>query len=138
MTAVRERIQLSRRLPLDPAALRVALLFFALDTLSDSRRWTLGPLGAIEIDPHFTPIPSRADDGRRSSATRGRLCAPDGFTVGIEIVLGTSEGSDPRLTLRADPVSDAYRATMTVAARAGLEELAEELHFFGTRQHAVS
>jgi hypothetical protein len=138
VTAVRERIQLSRRLPLDSAALHVALLFFALDTLSDSRRWTLGPLGAIELDPHFTPIPSRADDGRSYSASRGRLCAPDGFMVAIEIVLTTSEGSEPRLTLHADPVPDAYRSEMTIAGRAGLEELAEELHFFGTRQHAVS
>jgi hypothetical protein len=136
VAAVRELVQVSRRLPLDSAALRVALLFLALDTLSDSRRWTLGPLGAIELDPHFAPMP--ADAGRRCSSTRGRLCAPDGFTVDIEIVLTTRESSDARLTLRADPGSEEHRGDLLIAARAGLDELAQELRFFGTRQHAVS
>ena len=41
--------------------------------------------------------------------------------------------ADPRLTLRTDPVSDTHREELLVAARAGLDELAEELLFFGTR-----
>jgi hypothetical protein len=138
VAAVRELVQVSRRLPLESVALRVALLFLALDTLSESRRWTLGPLGAIELDPQFTPVAADADDGRRCSSTRGRLCAPDGYTVDIEIVLTTREGVDPRLTLRADAGSGAHRDELMIAARAGLDELAQELRFFGTRQHAVT
>jgi hypothetical protein len=128
----------SRRLPLESDALRVALLFFSLDGLSDARRWTLGDLGAIELDPHFTPVVGEPGDHRRSSSTRGRLCAPDGFTVDMEIVLTTHEGADTSLTLRTDPRSEAHRHDLAVAARAGLDELAEELQFFGTRQHSVS
>ena len=134
---MREVVKVSRRLPLDADALRVALLFLALDTLSESRRWTLGPLGAIEIHAEFT------DDGigrtgTRRSSTSGRLCAPDGFTVDAEIVLTTPDGSDPRLTLQADPISEAHRDDLVIAARAGLTELAEELRFFGTRHHSMS
>jgi hypothetical protein len=137
VAAVRELVQVTRRLPLDAAALRVALLFLALDTLNESRRWTLGPLGAIEVDPHFTPVPIDVDDGRASSSTHGRLCAPDGYTVDIEVLLTTREGTDPRLSLRADPGSRAYRDELMVAAKAGLAELAEELRFFGSRQQAA-
>jgi hypothetical protein len=135
VTAVREMLQVSRRLPLEPDALRVALLFLALDTLSDSRRWTLGPLGAIELDPQFTSHTCEAGNGWRSSTAHGWLCAPDGYTVEIEVVLTTPDGADPRLMLRADPGSDSQRDELLVAARAGLDELAEELLFFGTRQH---
>jgi hypothetical protein len=154
-------LQVSRRLALGSDALRVALLFLALDTLSDSRRWTLGPLGAIELEPQFTPhrdssenaSENASENGPRASSAPGRLCAPDGFTIGIEIVLTTTEASDARLTLRALPDdmhsddghsddilsheidSDAHRDELLIAARAGLDELAEELLFFGTRQH---
>jgi hypothetical protein len=133
-----EVVKVSRRLPLDTVALRVALLFLALDTLSESRRWTLGPLGAIELDPEFTPIDGGSRNGTHRSSTWARLCGPDGYTVDAEIVLSTRDGSDPRLTLLADPGSDAHRAELAIAARAGLDELIEELRFFGTRQQTVS
>jgi hypothetical protein len=58
--------------------------------------------------------------------------------VDAEIVLSTRDGSEPRLTLLADPGSDAHRAELAIAARAGLDELIEELRFFGTRQQTVS
>ena len=135
---MRELVSVSRRLPLDPAALRVALLFLALDTLSGSRRWTLGPLGAIEIGTEFTPVAAKSNNGTRCSSTRGRLSAPDGFTEDAEIMLTTREGVEPRLTLRAEGGSNGHREQLTIAAKAGLSELAEELRFFGTRQHAVS
>jgi hypothetical protein len=136
--SARELVNVSRRLPLEPVALRVALLFLAVDTISGSRRWTLGPLGALELDTEFTPMPAEAGNERSCSSTRGRLCAPDGYCVDAEIVLTTSEGADPRLTLRADAGSKRYRGELVVAARAGLCELAEELRFFGTRQPAVN
>jgi hypothetical protein len=138
VAAVRELVNVSRRLPLDSVALRVALLFLALDTLSEARRWTLGPLGAIELDPEFTPARSAAENGIRRSCSRGRLCAPDGFTVDAEIELTTRDGAEPRLTLRANPGSESRREQLVIAARAGLDELAEELLFFGTRQLPVS
>jgi hypothetical protein len=133
VAALQELVKVSRRLPLESVALRVALLFLALDTLSESRRWTLGPLGAIELDPEFTPVGSDSGNGIRRASTRGRLCAPDGYTVDTEIVLTTRDGADPRLTLRTDPVSETHRDDLLVAARAGLDELAEELLFFGSR-----
>jgi hypothetical protein len=136
--AARELVNVSRRLPLEPVALRVALLFLAVDTITGSRRWTLGPLGALELDTEFAPMSAKAGDDKSSSFTRGRLSAPDGYCVDAEIVLTTREGTDPRLTLRADACSKRYREELMVAARAGLCELAEELRFFGTRQHAVS
>jgi hypothetical protein len=136
--AARELVNVSRRLPLEPVALRVAMLFLAVDTISGSRRWTLGPLGALELDTEFAPMPVKAGDDKTCSFTRGRLCAPDGYCVDAEIVLTTREGMEPRLTLRADAGSKRYRAELMVAARAGLCELAEELRFFGTRQHAVN
>jgi hypothetical protein len=138
VAGVREVVKVSRRLPLDSVALRVALLFLALDTLSESRRWTLGPLGAIELDPEFTPIDGESRNGTRRSSTWARLCGPDGFTVDAEIVLSTRDGVDPRLTLVADPRSETHRANLAIAARAGLDELVEELRFFGTRQQTVS
>ena len=138
MAAVREVVKVSRRLPLDADALRVALLFLALDTLSESRRWTLGPLGAIEIHPEFTALGGDGRNGIRRSTTWGRVCAPGGFTVDAQIVLTTRDGADPRLTLRADPIVETHRAEFVIAARAGLIELTEELLFFGTRQHAMS
>ena len=138
MAAVREGVRVSRRLPLESVALRVALLFLAVDTLSGSRRWTLGPLGAIELVTEFVPVPAKTGHDSRCFSARGRLCAPDGFCVDASIVLTAREGSDPRLTLTADAESETHRDELTVAARAGLDELAEELLFFGTRQHAVS
>jgi hypothetical protein len=128
----------SRRLPLESVALRVALLFLAVDTLSGSRRWTLGPLGAIELVTEFVPVPAKSGQDSRCFSARGRLCAPDGFCVDTSILLTTREGSEPRLTLRTDAESATHREELMVAARAGLDELAEELLFFGTRQHAVS
>ena len=136
--ATRELVQVSRRLPLEPIALRVALLFLAVDAISGSRRWTLGPLGALELHTEFVPLPARAGESTRSSSTRGHLSAPDGYTVDTEIRLTTRDGGDPKLTLRADARSPRYREELTIAARAGLTELAEELRFFGTRQHAVN
>jgi len=138
VAAVREGVRVSRRLPLESVALRVALLFLAVDTLSESRRWTLGPLGAIELVTEFVPVPGRSGHDTRCFSARGRLCAPDGFCVDAEILLTAREGADPRLTLRTDGGSEAHRDELLVAARAGLDELAEELLFFGTRQHAVS
>jgi hypothetical protein len=138
VAAGREGVRVSRRLPLESVALRVALLFLAVDTLSESRRWTLGPLGAIELVTEFVPVPDTSGYDTRSFSARGRLCAPDGFCVDTEIVLTTREGSDPRLTLRTDAESKTHREELTIAARAGLDELAEELLFFGTRQHAVN
>ena len=135
---MRELVQVSRRLPLDPVALRVALLFLAVDTITGSRRWTLGPLGALELDTEFVPVPAKSRGDRHCSATRGHLSAPDGFTVETEITLTTRDGSEPKLTLRADARSEKYRDELTVAARAGLTELTEELRFFGTRQPAVN
>ena len=140
--AAREMVSVSRRLPLEPGALRVALLFLAVDTLGGTRRWTLGPLGALELDPEFAPEPAptnavAATAAARTFCTRTRLSAPDGFTVGAEIVLTTREGSAPRLTLRATAPLQ-YRDQLATAARAGLTELAEELRFFGTRQPALS
>jgi hypothetical protein len=73
----------------------------------------------------------------RRSITRGLLSAPDGYRVAAEIVLTTRDG-DARLALRADARSPHYREPLTIAARAGLTELAEELRFFGTRQPVVS
>jgi hypothetical protein len=135
--AAREMVSVSRRLPLDPGALRVALLFLAVDTLGGTRRWTLGPLGALELDPEFAPEPTPAGLDARTFSTGARLSAPDGFTVGAEIVLTTRDGATPRLTLRAAaPLR--YRDQLATAARAGLTELAEELRFFGTRQPALS
>jgi hypothetical protein len=121
----------SRRLPLEPAALRVALLFLDVDTISGSRRWTLGPLGALEIETEFC-----ADE--RRSTTRGYLSAPDGYTVATEIALTIRDGDGARLTLRADAGSPRYREPLMIAAKAGLTELAEELRFFGTRQAALN
>lgn len=135
--AAREMVSVSRRLPLEPGALRVALLFLAVDTLGGSRRWTLGPLGALELDTEFAPEPAPADHDARTFCTRARLSAPDGFTVGAEIVLTTKDGAAPRLTLRATAPLQ-YRAQLATAGRAGLSELAEELRFFGTRQPALS
>jgi hypothetical protein len=137
VAGVREVVKVSRRLPLDSVALRVALLFLALDTLSESRRWTLGPLGAIELDPEFTPLDGTSRNGTRRSSTRARLCGPDGYTVDAEIVLSTRAGADPRLTLLADARSEVHREPLAIAARAGLDELVEELRFFGTRQQMV-
>ena len=133
----RESVTVTRRLPLEPAALRVALLFLAVDTISGCRRWTLGPLGALEIDTEFRAAGGRTDGVERRSTTRGRLSAPDGYTVATEIVLTSREGGEARLTLRADARCASYREPLTIAARAGLTELAEELRFFGTRQAAV-
>jgi hypothetical protein len=136
--ATRELVQVSRRLPLEPIALRVALLFLAVDTIGGSRRWTLGPLGALELHTEFVPLPAKVGDEKRCSFTRGHLSAPDGYTVDTEIRLTTREGAEPKLTLRADARSSRYRDELTIAGRAGLTELAEELRFFGTRQHAVN
>ena len=141
MAGVREReiVKVSRRLPLETVALRVALLFLALDTLGDSRRWTLGSLGAIELHPpEFTPVTAECRNGSRRSATNARLCGPDGYTVDAEIVLTTREGFDPRLSLRTGPICETHRDDLVTAARAGLSELAEELLFFGTRQPAMT
>ena len=138
MAAVREVVKVSRRLPLDAVALRVALLFLALDTLSDSRRWTLGPLGAIELHPEFTTVRAGCRNGIQRSSTSARLCAPDGFTVAATIVLTTRDGADARLTLHTEPVCGAHRDDLVITARAGLCELAEELLFFGTRQPAMT
>ena len=138
VASVRELVRVSRRLPLEPVALRVALLFLAVDTLSGSHRWTLGPLGALEVDTEFEPVPASAGDETRCFSTRGRLSAPDGLAVDADILLTTRDGTEPRLTLRAHAPSEKYRDELAVAARAGLTELAEELRFFGTRQHAVS
>jgi hypothetical protein len=132
--AARELVSVSRRLPLESSALRVALLFLAVDTIGGSRRWTLGPLGALELDTEFTALPAADGSADRRSSTRGHLSAPDGYTVDTEIVLTTREGDDARLTLRADARLARYREPLTIAARAGLTELAEELRFFGTRQ----
>jgi hypothetical protein len=136
--AARETVTVSRRLPLEPDALRVALLFLVVDTISGSRRWTLGPLGALEIDTEFRTVGGSTGGVERRSTTRGHLSAPDGFTVETEIVLTTRESGEARLTLRADARSARYREPLTVAARAGLTELAEELRFFGTRQAALN
>lgn len=139
MAGLREVVKVSRRVPLEPVALRVALLFLALDTLSDSRRWTLGPLGAIELHPpEFTPEGVEARNGARRSSTSARLCAPDGYTVDATVSLTTREGVDPQLTLRTGPICEVYREELVIAARAGLTELAEELLFFGTRQPAMT
>jgi hypothetical protein len=135
---VRELVKVSRRLPLDPAALRVAMLFLALDTLSEARRWTLGPLGAVDIDPEFTPTNDDGQNGTRRSSTQARLCAPDGYTVDAEIVLMTRAGVEPRLTLIADPGRESQREPLGIAARAAIDELAEELLFFGSRHQTVS
>jgi hypothetical protein len=113
-------------------------LFLAVDTIGGSRRWTLGPLGALELDTEFVAVPAKPGADDRRSTTRARLSAPDGFTVETEIVLTTREGGDARLTLRADAESPRYREPLTTAARAGLTELVEELRFFGTRQGAFN
>ena len=136
--AARELVTVSRRLPLEPSALRVALLFLEIDTIGCSRRWTLGPLGALELDTEFSALPSDGGSDERRSSTHGHLSAPDGYTVATEIVLTTRDGNDARLTLKADARSAHYRGPLTVAARAGLTELAEELRFFGTRQAALN
>ena len=135
---MRELVKVSRRLPMDAAALRVAMLFLALDTLSEARRWTLGPLGAVDIDPEFTPASNDGQNGTRRSSTRARLCAPDGYTVDAEIVLATHTGTEPRLSLIADPGCESQREPLVTAARAAIDELAEELLFFGSRQQTVS
>jgi hypothetical protein len=138
VAAVREGVRVSRRLPLESVALRVALLFLAVDTLNDPRRWTLGPLGAIELVSEFVPVPAQTGRDTRCFSAQGRLCAPDGYCVNVEIVLSTREGADPRLTLQTESEPQTHRDELLIAARAGLDELAEELLFFGTRQHAVS
>jgi hypothetical protein len=138
VAAVRERVRVSRRLPLDSVALRVALLFLAVDTLGGVRRWTLGPLGAIELVTELQPVHDKTGHDSRCFSARGRLCTPDGFCVDTEILLTAREGADPRLTLRTEADSEAHREALMIAGRAGLDELAEELLFFGTRQHAVS
>jgi hypothetical protein len=131
-------VTVSRRLPQEPAALRVALLFLTVDTIGGSRRWTLGPVGALEIDTEFQAERSTAGSVERRSTTRGHLSAPDGFTVEAEIVLTARDDGGARLTLRADARSARYREPLMIAARAGLTELAEELRFFGTRQAAFN
>jgi hypothetical protein len=128
----------SRRLPLPPDALRVALLFLAVDTIGESRRWTLGPLGALEIETEFRSVGGETGGGERRSSTRGYLSAPDGYTVATEIVLTSRDAGDARLTLHADTRSARYRESLMIAARAGLTELAQELRFFGTRQAALN
>ncbi len=138
VAAVRELIQVSRRLPLEAGAVRIALLFLALDALSDTRRWTLGPLGALELDTEFTDTALDAASGSTQSVTRGRLCAPDGFTVEVEVALTLRDAGDTRLTLRAEFGSPAHRDELALAARAALDELAEELLFFGSRQQAAN
>lgn len=135
--AARESVTVSRRLPLPPDALRVALLFLAVDTIGESRRWTLGPLGALEIETEFRAVAGAAGGVERRSTSRGYLSAPDGYTVETEIVLTAPETGTARLTLRADARSPRHREALTLAARAGLTELAEELRFFGTRQAAL-
>jgi hypothetical protein len=136
--AAREPVTVSRRLPLPADALRVALLFLAVDAISGTRRWTLGPAGALEIDTEFRTLGDRAGGVEHRSATRGQLSAPDGFTVDAEIVLTTRATGESRLTLRADACSARHRAPLAIAARAGLIELVEELRFFGTRQAAFN
>jgi hypothetical protein len=116
----------------------VALLFLTVDTIGGSRRWTLGPLGALEIETEFRAEGGAAGGVERRSTTRGHLSAPDGFTVDAEIVLTARDDGGARLTLRADARSARYRDSLTIAARAGLTELAEELRFFGTRQAALN
>jgi hypothetical protein len=138
VAAVRELVQASRRLPLESTALRVALLFLTVDTLAESHRWTLGPLGAIQFATEFTPVAGDDDNESRCFSSRARLCAPDGFCVDAEILLMTRDGAEPRLMLRADAGSEEHRDDLTIAARAALDELAEELMFFGTRHHTVS
>ncbi|HEX4491554.1 MAG TPA: hypothetical protein VH914_10145 [Acidimicrobiia bacterium] len=136
--AARESVTVSRRLPLAPDALRVALLFLAVDTISGSRRWTLGPLGALEIDTEFRTDGAQSGGVEHRSTTHGHLSAPDGYTVPATIVLTTGDDGAARLSLRADARSARHREPLTIAARAGLTELVEELRFFGTRQGALN
>jgi hypothetical protein len=124
-------ISVERTLPIDGALLGDVLLRLRRDSPASTLRWTLGDLGAAEIEVGFT------SDGP-AWTTEARLWNYSGLAMTIATVrLVAAAPDEVRLTLvpvhvpQLAPDEDA--TSMTNLGRAAVDELGEELLWHATR-----
>jgi len=134
-------ITVTRALPIDGALVGDVLLRLRRDTPRSAASWTLGSLGAVEIDTRFSRATSDAaldiTDGALW-ATTGRLWDCDAIAVVPVVVELTAVANDAcRLTLRPEaersPWWSARQPALAQLAAAALDELAEELLWHASR-----
>jgi hypothetical protein len=122
------------RLPIDPGLLHAALLRLRRDTLGREARWTLGALGALELDAQFV-----ADaDPPSSWRTNARLWDPDRFAFAPVLVrVSPSAVDECELGIETTGPLDDFWAIRTEAlsaiAHAAAGELGEELLWHASR-----
>ena len=124
-------MSIGRTLPIDGALLSDVLLRFRRDSSASAQRWTLGDLGAAEVDVSFVSAGA-------AWTTTARLWNQTGLAVTAATVQVIATGADEvRVTLVPTlPPAPAWgREGRLLAdlARATLDELAEELLWHATR-----
>jgi hypothetical protein len=124
-------ISVARTLPIDGALLDDVMLRLRRDSAPPALCWTLGPLGAAEVDARFT---SKGP----AWTTEARLWRHDGLAVAAATLHLEASGADEvRLTLEpvlpAAPAPAIEDGELLNLARAAVDELAEELLWHATR-----
>ncbi|HEY5171766.1 MAG TPA: hypothetical protein VIK54_08585 [Acidimicrobiia bacterium] len=124
-------ISVARTLPIDGALLDDVMLRLRRDSAPPSLCWTLGRLGAAEVDTRFTSTGP-------SWTTEARLWNHDGLAVAAATLHLEASGADEvRLTLEpvlpVAPAQGLNEAELLDLARAAVDELAEEILWHATR-----
>jgi hypothetical protein len=132
-------ISVVRKLPIDPAIVNVMLLGMRRDTPGSAAGWSLGRRGSAEVDVDF--FRTGAPDPTWTATAR--LWDPEAVAVVRAVVDLTVTGTDScELSIRPNlPLSPWWSTRMPALldlARAALDELAEEMLWYATRDGIAS
>ena len=130
-----------RELPIDAAIAGDVLLRLRRDTPGSTAAWTLGGRGSAELDIDFFPVFSVA--ANPAWTTTARLWDPSAVAMVHAVVELNAVSADTcELTFRPDrpltPWWSARQDELSELARAALDEVAEELLWYATRNDLVS
>ena len=135
----------TRGLPIDAALVGDVLTQLRRDTLGPATAWTLGGRGSADLDVEFYPVlddETTPDTALPAWTTTARLWDADGLAVVYSVLELTAVSSDAcELSIRPElpltPWWSARTSALLDLAQATLDELAEELLWHATREHAT-
>jgi hypothetical protein len=124
-----DHISITRRLPVDPAALGAVLARLRGETSGVTARWTLGGRGTCEVDVTFTSL---ARDEHAVFASAAMLWDPNRTQFAtLDVTLSPCDGDESLLELvPAEPIGAWWHEHLSEyldLAHAAVEELAQEL-----------
>jgi hypothetical protein len=127
-----------RALPIDATLLSAVLLRMRRDASGRMARWTLGERGAMELDVHFSPVPTTPGVSGPVWRSTGRLWDPDRLglaPITVEVLANAADECGLQLLPEAplQPWWQERTAALVALANAAIDELAEELLWHASR-----